>query len=773
MSADAPYRDPSLSVDERVADLVSRMTAREKVGQMLQLDARDDLDDHVLRVGVGSILHTSPERVLRAHDLTEQTRLGIPLLVGEDCIHGHSFWEGATIFPTQLGMAASWNPELVERAARATAVEVAATGVHWTFSPVLCIARDLRWGRVDETFGEDPLLIGELASAMVRGYQGEGLDDPTAILATAKHFAGYSETQGGRDASEADISRRKLRSWFLPPFERVAREGCRTFMLGYQSIDGVPVTINRWLLDEVLRGEWGYTGTLVTDWDNVGRMVWEQKVQPDYAHAAAAAVKAGNDLVMTTPGFYDGALEAIERGMLDEADLDRAVARILRVKFELGLFENPRRPDREVIDRVVGTAEHAALNLEVARRSLVLLRNEGVLPLAGGVAPVLDGIAVDDPSRVDAAGRARLLDPAPRRLAVVGPLADDAQTQLGDWAGGSGQAGWLDGQPREMITTVLDGIRAHVPADWSVTHAPGAEILSLAPDPAGEFFPDGQPRPPIVVPSPADDALIADAVADAKRADVVVAVVGDRIELVGEGRSTATLELVGGQIALLEALADTGTPLVVVLLASKPLVLPPSVLNAAAVVWVANPGMQGGRAIAELLLGVIEPSGRLPISFARHAGQQPTYYNQLRGQHGDRYADLTQEPAYAFGEGLSYTHPDWSDLELEADELGREDTLTAHLIVHNRGDRLLVETVQAYVSDLVTSVSWADIELKAFRQVEVAPGESARVRFDIPVADLTIVDADGRRIVEAGEFELRVARSSRDWGLRAVFRVVD
>ena len=741
-----PFRDPSLPIPARVDDLLARMTPAEKVGQMLQLDARDDLDDHVLRVNVGSILHTSPERLVRAHDLVEQTRLRIPLLVGEDCIHGHSFRAGATIFPTQLGMAASWNPGLVEQAARITAVEAAATGIHWTFSPVLCIARDLRWGRVDETFGEDPFLIGELASAMVRGYQGAGLTDPTAILATAKHFAGYSETQGGRDASEADISQRKLRSWFLPPFERVAREGCRTFMLGYQSMDGVPITINHWLLTEVLRGEWGYTGTLVTDWDNVGRMVWEQRVQPDYAHAAAAAVKAGNDLVMTTPGFYDGALQAIRDGLLTEAELDPAVSRILTLKFELGLFENPRRPDAERIRVAIGTAQHAEVNLEIARRSLVLLRNDGVLPLP--------------------------LDAGPRRVAVVGPLADDAQEQLGDWAGGSGQAGWLDGQPRELITTVLDGLRRCAPADWTVTHAPGAGVVELVPHPDGPTYPDGQPRMPIVSPVAPDAGLIAEAVAQAEAADHVVAVVGDCVPLVGEGRSTATLELIGGQIALLNALAATGTPMTVVLLASKPLVLPASALDASALVWTANPGMVGGQAIAELLLGLIEPSGRLPISFARHVGQQPTYYNQLRGQHGDRYADLTQEPAFVFGEGLSYTTVEYSDLRIPIDELTASDTVVAELELRNTGARPVRETVQAYVSDRVTSVSWADQELKAYRQVDLAPGEQAIVRLELPVADCTIVDARGGRIVEPGEFELRVGPSSiTESQLRASFRV--
>ncbi|GAA1922393.1 glycoside hydrolase family 3 N-terminal domain-containing protein [Microbacterium aoyamense] len=730
-----PYLNTDLTIAERVADLLGRMTLDEKIGQMLQLDARDDLDDHVLRRHVGSILHTSPERIIRANELTAQTRLQIPLLVGEDCIHGHSFWPGATIYPTQLGMAAMWNAELTEQVARATAVEVAATGIHWTFSPVLCIARDLRWGRVNETFGEDPFLIGELASAMVRGYQGEGLDDPTAILATAKHFAGYSETQGGRDASEADISRRKLRSWFLPPFERVAREGCRTFMLGYQTTDGVPITLNDWLLTDVLRGEWGYTGTLITDWDNVGRMVWEQRIQPDIAHAAAAAVQAGNDMVMTTPGFFEGALDAVGQGMLDENAFDRAVARILTLKFELGLFENPRLPV-DGLEAIVGQEAHAELNLEVARRSLVLLENDGTLPLA--------------PSR---------------RVAVIGPLADDAQEQLGDWAGSSGQAGWIDGQPRAMITTVLDGLRAVAP--WHVTYARGADILTMEQDPRGATFPDGQPRPPVVLPVAPDESLISEAVSAASEADVAVVVVGDVVGLFGEGRSTATLELFGAQNALLDAVIATGTPVVVVLMASKPLVLPASVRDAAAVIWAANPGMQGGLAIAELIAGEIEPSGRLPISFARHVGQQPTYYNQIRGQHGDRYADLTQSPAWAFGEGLSYTTVSYSDLTLEEPVVAASGTLVARVTVANTGDRPVRETVQVYVRDEITSVSWTDRELKAFRQIDLAPGTSERVRLELPVAECTIVDAAGDRVVEPGAFALLVGPSSRESALLA------
>lgn len=746
-----PYRDASLPVEQRLDDLLGRMTLPEKVGQMLQLDARGDVTDIVHGRLAGSILHTSPERMHEAIVLARQTRLGIPLLTADDCIHGHSFWPSATIFPTQLAMACSWDPELVERAARVTAVEVAATGVHWTFSPVLCITRDLRWGRVGETFGEDPHVIGELGAAMVRGYQGDGLTDPTAILACAKHFAGYSETQGGRDASEADLSRRKLTSWFLPPFERAVQEGCRTFMLGYQAIDGVPVTANGWLLDEVLKGEWGFTGTLVTDWDNVGRMVWEQKVCADDVEAATVAVRAGNDLVMTTPAFFEAAQEAVARGLLDEGQIDEAARRVLRLKLELGLFENPRPPDLERQRLVIGSAEHAATNLEVARRSLVLLTNDGSLPYA-----------VSD---------------VPRTVAVLGPNADDPQANLGDWAGASGQVDWMpDGHPRETVETVLDGFRAVVPASWTVTHARGAEIETLVPDPDGPLFPDGQPRPPVSAAAPVDPAQLAEAVAAARAAGLAVVVLGDTVALTGEGCSTATLDLQGGQVALLDAvvdaLEDSDTPVVLVLLHSKPNVLPPSALRASAIIEAFNPGMRGGRAVAELVLGHIEPAGRMPLSVPRHVGQQPTYYNQVRGQHGHRYADLTQEPQFVFGEGLTYTTTEWSDLTLEATDLGADDVVRAQVTLTNTGERTAHEVVQAYVTDVVTSVTWAAKELKAFRRVTVPPGESVTARVEVPASACSIVDAADRRVVEPGEFELAVGRSSRDSDLlRASFTI--
>ena len=770
-----PYKNPDLPVAERIADLLGRMTLEEKVGQMMQLDARSaDLDDLIVNKHVGSVLHTRPEdlpRVVEAVDT--KTRLNIPVLIGDDCIHGYSFWPGATIFPEQLGMAVSWDPEKVQAAGRATAEEVSATGVHWTFSPVLCIARDTRWGRVGETFGEDPTLIGEMASAIVKGYQGGAkAGEPLpkdAVLACAKHFAGYSETQGGRDASEADLSHRKLESWFLPPFERVAKEGCGTFMLGYESIEGVPVTFNHWLLSEKLRGEWNYQGTLITDWDNVGRSVWEQHVKPDYTHAAADAVKAGNDLVMTTPQFYEGAIEAVRTGMLDEALIDDAVSRILALKFRLGLFEDPRLPDAERIKAVIGSEEHQRLNLEVARESVALLKNNGALPF--------------EPSAAD----------GPKRIAVVGPLADDAQMQLGDWAGNSGQVDWMpDGHPREMIDTVLDGFKALVPEDWEVAYSRGANIVDLIPDPEGETFPDGQPRPKVGVSAAFDQALLDEAVENARRSDLIVAVVGDVIQMIGETCSTATLELLGGQNALIDALAavarETGKPFAVVLMSSKPMVLPASVIGTngvvvdmapaegvSALLWAPSPGMKGGRAIAEIILGRTEPSGRLPITFPRHAGQLPVYYNQIRGQHGNRYADLTQDPAFAFGEGLSYTTFAYGEVVIDGADtpFATDGTVHASVTLANTGDRPGVEVVQAYVGDLVTSYSWTDRELKAFRRVELQPGESATIEFDIPVADCTIVDPDARRIVEPGEFELLIGHSSRREDLkRATFTVV-
>ena len=398
--------------------------------------------------------------------------------------------------------------------------------------------------------------------------------------------------------------------------------------------------------------------------------------------------------------------------------------------------------------------------MDLARESVALLRNDGALPFAANKA---------------------------KRIAVVGPLADDAQNQLGDWAGNSGQVSWLpDGQPRDMITTVLDGLTQLTADDCEVVYSRGANVIDLVPDPAGEFYPDGQPRPKIGVSAAVDQAMIDEAVANARQSDLIVAVVGDVVQLVGETCSTATLELLGGQNALLDALAavseETGKPMVTVLISSKPQVLPASIVGESSVfakrvndpetgtgsiLWAANPGMQGGRAIAEIILGLTNPSGRLPITFPRHAGQLPVYYNQIRGQHGDRYADLTQDPAFAFGEGLSYTtfaygEPTITGGASNADGTFAEtDTVRAEITLTNTGERAGVEIMQAYIGDIVTSYSWTDRELKAFQRVALEPGETKTVIFEIPVANCTIVDPDANRIVEPGEFELLIGHSSR------------
>lgn len=716
------YKNPALSVEERVVDLLGRMTLEEKVAQLMMVDARSDDLSFINTLQPGSILHILGEKIGRAMDLAARNRLGIPLLVGEDGIHGHSFWMGATIFPTQLAMAASWSPELLERVARVTAEEMVPTGALWTFSPVLCLTRDLRWGRTGETFGEDPYLIGEFAAAMIRGYQGQGLDDPTAVLATAKHYAGYSETQGGRDASEADISRRKLRSYFLPPFERAVRAGAMTFMTGYQSMEGVPSTANRWLLTEVLKDEWGFKGVLVTDWDNVGRLVKEQRVCATFADAAIVAIRAGNDIMMTTPEFYEGALEAVRSGRLAESEIDAPVARFLALKFRMGLFENPRRPDLARAATEIARPDHEAVNLEIARKSLILLQNDGLLPL-------------------DAATL--------KSIAVVGPNADDAVQQLGDWTLG----GWqyppeFGKQPREKTTTILDGIRALAPAGCVVRHEVGCSIV--------------------------DDNLsgLPAAVAAAEASDVVVVAVGDHLAFIGETLSTATLELQGGQVALLDALAKTGKPMIVVLINSKPLVLPPSARRAAAIIEAFNPGMKGGQAVVEAIFGQLNPSGKLTISIPVHVGQQPVFYSQVRGQHGQRYADLTQEPLFSFGHGLSYTQYRYTNVRLSTTWLSAGQPVTISVDVENIGGRAGDEIVQVYVSDVVTSATWVNKALKGFARVHLEAGEKKVVQVELPWDSFKIVNVAGEPVVEPGEFEILVGSSSRDRDLlKATLRV--
>lgn len=719
---DAIYKDSTQPIDARVEDLMSRMTLAEKVGQMIQVNgSRPDAEEWVAKKFIGSFLHVIGARSVELQSLAEKTRLGIPIIFGIDAIHGHALYSGATIFPTQLGMSSSWNSDLVEETGRITAREMAATGMHWTFSPVLCIARDLRWGRIDETFGEDPYLIGELASAIIRGYQGKDFSAPESVLACAKHFAAYSAADGGRDAGEVNVSQRQMRAFYLPAFEAAARAGCATYMAGYQAIDGVPCSANSWLLRKILKGDWRFPGFVVTDYHNAGHMVSEQFTTENIEEASKIAIEAGNDMIMATGDFFEAAQKLVAAGRVDAALIDAAVRRILRLKFALGLFDHKRYADLDAGKKVIGCAEHRAAALDAAYQSMVLLKNENnLLPLS---------------------------DKKVKRIAVIGPNADDMVAQLGDWVS-YGEDASQPPHPRENVVTILDGLKKRAPAGCRVVYAKGCEAVDPRLDQIGE------------------------AVEAARGSDVAIVVVGDTKVLHGEWRDRANLDLSGGQQKLLEAVKETGVPMVVVLVNSKPLSIPWVAANADAILEAWNPGMEGGAAVAGLLFGDRAPAGRLTISFPHHVGQQPVYYNQMPGWHGGKYVDMPGEPLYAFGYGLTYTTFACSNLIVANAKLVKGEALKVEVDVENTGAVKATEVVQLYVNDLVSSVTTPVKELKAFARVELKPGQKKTVKLKVPFKSLSLVNAKCKRLVEPGQFDLMVGGSSRDADLlKARFEV--
>lgn len=725
-----PYQDPELSVERRTQDLMARMSLEEKVGQLVQADGRKQAVEQVRDRRVGSFLHIWGSTTVELQKLAEKTGHGIPLLFGIDAIHGHGFWEGATVFPTQLGISSSWNPELLEIMGRITAKEMLCTGLHWTFSPVLCLARDLRWGRVGETFGEDPYLLGVLGRALVRGYQGKSISEPESVIACAKHFAGYSETVGGRDASEAEISERKLRTYFLPPFQEMVKAGCRSFMTAYQCIDGVACVVNRWLLTDVLRGEWGFQGFVVTDWNNVGRTHTEQGLYASIEDAVPASLRAGNDMIMVTPEFYEGALSQLRKGNLNKDDVELACQRVLSHKFEFGLFDHKRYPPLDKAPEIVGSASHREPLLRCALESIVLLKNEPPAGQAKRILPLSSNI---------------------RHVAVLGPNADDILAQLGDWSFGSGQAGLTtNGHPRHLVSTVRDGVR-----DKARTRAIGVEYERGCEVMSGDL------------------SRVAHAAELASAADVAIVVVGDVLAQTGETKDRYELDLTGGQLALLEAVKKTGTPLVVVLINSKPLCIPWVAEHADAIVEAFNPGMRGGEAIAEILFGEANPMGKLTISFPSAIGQQPVYYQQIPGWHGNKFNNYTNKPLFAFGYGLSYTSYSYDRLTLSKREIGKGESIEVSVDVKNSGGRAGTEIVQLYLNDVFTSLSTPEKTLKGYQRVYLERGQTETVRFQINPADLTFIGKDGRPMTEPGEFEVMIGSSSRDQDLlRARFTLV-
>lgn len=712
---DLKYKDKSYSVEERVNDLIGRMTVEEKIGQMMQISftsvSAEEAEEWIAERCAGSFLHALGDEAVHLQRMALNTRLGIPLLFGIDAVRGHALHNGATIFPTQLAMACSWNPGLVKEAGRVTATEVAADGLHWTFSPILCLGRDLRWGRINETFGEDPYLTGVLAAAIIQGYQGDSLSDPDSILACAKHYIAYGEGTGGRDAYDTQIGMRKIRETFLPPFKKAVEAGCATFMSSYQSIDGTPVTANTKVLRNLLKDELGFAGFVVTDWNNVGSLIANQHVAGDMATAARKTIEAGNDMIMNTNDFYEAALRLVKDGVVPVELIDDAVRRILRIKFELGLFDGKADNGSGRTKSVIGCKEHLEAALEITRESIVLLENRNnTLPLAGSV----------------------------KKIAVIGPNADDIQSHFGDWTFLSHPEPKPHEIPKLQVHTILSGIRELAGQKGiGVAYHKGCDIMDR------------------------DDADIDGAVECAAGSDVVIAVVGDCLEQNGEYKDRADLSLSGKQQELLESLKKCGKPLIVVLINGKPLSIPWVAENADAVLEAFNPGLFGGKAVAEIIFGEVNPSGKLPISFPYHSGQLPVYYNQLPGWHGGRYMDMPDKPLYSFGYGLSYTSYEYSGLRLSHTECTADDTVTVSVDVTNTGPYDGKETVQLYVKDIISSVVTPVKQLRGFVKTEIRSGETKTVEIPLPIRELCIIDENENQLVEPGEFEILVGPDPR------------
>ncbi len=721
-----------IEFESRIDDLLGQMTLAEKVGQTLQYNGTDDNAlDLLQRNHVGSFLHVMGEKLETLNAAAQKTRLGIPLLFGIDAIRGHGLWRNATLFPTQMALSCSWNPALLEEVARITAREVRATGPQWTFSPQLDICRDVRWGRMGETFGEDPRLTGALAAAMIRGYQGDDLAAESSIAACPKHFIGYGETVGARDGTEAEVSRRKMAMYFLPPFRQaVCEAGAATVMAAYNAVDGTPCSLHHTLLTGVLRDEWGFDGFVVSDWDNVGRAVYQKNVCATIREAGIKALAAGNDMAMSTNNLAGELIAAVQAGELEEAVLNQAVRRILRIKFRLGLFDQPARRgiDREKIKTVINHPTHRAVSLEASRQSLVLLTNNGILPLP--------------PDRI-------------RSIAVLGPNADDLFGTLGGWVIGSPQAEFPDTMhDRAHIVTVLDGIKARF-VSATITH----ERACCAVDERhaiSDWFTQRQPAETTTPP----EGGIARAVELAGESDVAIVVVGDTMALQGEINDRAAMDLSDGQMELLRAVKATGTPMIVVLLAGKPHTIGWVKANADALVCAWNQGVEGGTAVAELLAGDFNPTGRLTQSWPASIGQQPVHYNQAPGWHAPRYVDMGIDPLFHFGYGLSYTTFTCGNVAADRPVVSAGECVTTEADVTNTGTREGTVVVQCY-GRVHAPVAHPAMELMQWERVHLKSGETKRIGFAIKREDFSFVNADGEHMPATGETRVLIGLSSR------------
>ena len=706
--------DAQSEVDKKVDDLLSQMTLREKVGQMNQLSGGAWLAETAAKGEVGSILNCVDPAELNAVQkaAVEESRLGIPILISRDVIHGFR-----TIFPIPLGQAATFDPAIVEKGARVAAIEATASGIRWTFSPMLDIARDPRWGRVAEGAGEDPYLDVQMGVAMVKGYQGEDLSNPTSMAACIKHFVGYGAAEGGRDYNSTMISERSLRNTYFPAFKATAEAGAATLMTSFNEIDGIPSTGNKWLLKDILREEWGWDGMVVTDWNSAGEMI-SHGFSRDLKHTAEQAVNAGVDMDMMSYGFIQYVEELVAEGKISEKEIDRAVRNILKLKFELGLFENPYI-DETASAKVDYAPEHLEAAKQCAIESAILLQNKrNVLPL----------------------------DKA-RTILVTGPLADAPYEQMGTWA--------FDGQ-KEHTVTPLAALREEYDVIW---------------EPGLKYSRDKDTK---------DFAKVRRA---ASKADAAVVFVGEEAILSGEAHSLSNLNLQGAQSELIAEVAKAGKPVVVVVMAGRPLTIERDLANCDAMLYSFHPGTMGGPALAELIKGKAVPSGKLPMTFLRDAGQAPFYYNHNNGGRPcngteilledipiaagqtslgctSYYLDSGYGPLFPFGYGLSYSSFEYGKPVIENAELERDGTIRVNFELKNTGRYAATEVAQLYVQDKVGSVVRPVKELKGFQRVTLAPGESRNVTFELPVADLAFWNIDMEYVVEPGDFRLWAAGDS-------------
>ncbi len=691
-----------------IEKLLSQMTIEEKVGQLQQISANssEDIVEKFRTAGAtGSFLHVLGKEKAAFVAPAEQSKMKILPIFGIDAIHGHSLLKEATIFPSQLAMACSFNEELIEEMGVATGKEVAADGLDWVFSPVLCLGRDLRWGRIDETFGEDAYLASRLGAAIIKGYQKDGM-----VAACAKHYLGYGEATGGRDSYDTEISERKAREIFLKPFKAAVDVGCMTFMTAYGSIDGEPLTISRRYLTDILKVEYGFDGFIVTDWDNFSQLVYGQKVAEDMESACVQGIVAGNDMCMVSHEFSDAVIHAVKSGILAEEVVDEAARRILRVKDRLGILDGSKvRPDRSVI----GCKEHTQLNYRLTVESNVLLKNDGILPLKE------------------------------KSIAVIGPNAKDIRAQYGDWTYFSHPNEKPNETAKNGAYTLLRGMQ-EVFFDCEILYAQGCSV-------------DGTEEKSLA------DERMAEAINVALQADVIVVALGDNLHWNGEMRDIVQPILRGRQIELIKRLASLKKPIIAALINGKPLVLTEIEQECNAIVECFNGGDLGGLAVAKLLKGEENFSGKLPISFPCAVGGEPCYYNQYDYWHGGRYVDVPKGEAYPFGFGLSYSRFVMEEVVLSATEVKKGEKVTLSLKLKNVSEIAGKETVQVYLKDRVCKILTPVRQLIDFKKVALDAGEEKKLCFEIETNEFGYYDRDCIYKVDNGWFDIFVSTDGKEF----------